>query len=60
MVGKAAKVFSTAVPTGEAIAHALREEQAFLRTFVAGQKDVAVRGRDPAVYSFHACRRSWK
>ena len=34
----------------EAIAHALREEKAFLRPFVAVQKDVAVRGRDPGVH----------
>ena len=33
---------------GEAIDHALREEQAFLRPFVTLQKDVVVRGRDPA------------
>jgi hypothetical protein len=40
---------SLAALMAAAIAHALREEQAFLRTFVAGQKYVAVRGRDPAV-----------
>jgi len=40
---------SMAAPTGEVSDHALREEQAFLRTLFAGKEYVAVGGRDPRV-----------
>lgn len=40
---------SLVVPLVKGSSRALREEKAFLRPFVALQKDVAERGRDPAV-----------
>ena len=40
---------SLTATVAEAIDHALREEQAFLRTLFAGKEYVAVRGRDSVV-----------